>query len=499
MTTGPSGTEAGHRIVSTVLRHDRKVNSYKIALLRALNDVVLAYPDLRHEGRDVAVPLRLLAESWVAYYWPFVATKDEILQGPRSQRRSGLAHDMGFRPHLRELRIAWERIHGPSGAAGGWLLVEHLRVPRTRAGYDARFVKQYRGTLRRIGTNLRQPLRYAGEGEWSLFAKPRRLREMTDVVAVPGTGPTEACTLVPPGLWRAFRDVSLWVEALAIHEWSLLTERVGGVSRGRAYELLTERPDNRLPLSWERNGVELLMREGHAFTCPWTGRRLTPARYQLDHVVPVAVHPFHELWNLVPADPHFNMHRKRDRLPGAAALAGATPHLGVDLRRVRGFSRPGGAAARGRAPALRAHRGRTARDRRRGHRSGREHRVAPQPGALLTRVGGRTCVRTRHDKLIRDRIPEIMDAEGVRYETRRLDDAAYRRALRAKLVEEAQEAAAADTPDALRTELADLLEVVRHLATTEGLEAEAVEATRAARHRARGGFARRLWLHWTER
>ena len=47
-----------HRIISTILRHDSKQTSYKIALLRALNDLVLAYPDVGRDGCDVAVPLR---------------------------------------------------------------------------------------------------------------------------------------------------------------------------------------------------------------------------------------------------------------------------------------------------------------------------------------------------------------------------------------------------------------------------------------------------------
>ncbi len=46
-----------HRVISTILRHDAKQTSYKIALLRALNDAVLAYPDRRFDGRDVAVRL----------------------------------------------------------------------------------------------------------------------------------------------------------------------------------------------------------------------------------------------------------------------------------------------------------------------------------------------------------------------------------------------------------------------------------------------------------
>jgi len=321
-----------HRVISTILRHDRKVNSYKIALLRALNDVVLAYPDLHHADRPIAVPLRLLAESWIAYYWPFVDPNAEMLQGPRSFRDGRRRNDIGFRPQLRDLRRAWEEVHGPSGGAGGWLLVEHLRVPRTRAGYDAAFLKRYRGTLNKVQVSLRQPLQYAGEGEWSVFTRPVPARDAGDTARVPGTDPSEPVTIISPELWNAFRAVSLWVEALAIHEWSLFTERVAGVTRGQAYQALTERPDNRLPTSWERNHVALLMDEGHEIRCPWTQRRLSRDSFDIDHVVPISIHPFHELWNLVPSDAEFNRNRKRARLPGADALARALPHLTATYR-----------------------------------------------------------------------------------------------------------------------------------------------------------------------
>jgi len=318
-----------HRAIGRILRHDRKVNSYKIALVRAINDVVLAYPELPHGGRPVAVPLRMIAESWIASYWAFVDPSAPVLQGPRARRDGRLRQDFGFRPQLTALREAWERVHGPSGAAGGWLLVQHLRVARTRATYDPSFLRGYRTTVRSVEKHVPMPLRYAGDGEWTLFGRPTQASTAVaeGAALLPGTDLSERVTTVPPGLWDAFREVSLWVEALAIHEWSLLTERTSGVARGRAYELLTERPDNRLPLDWERNRVMLAMDEGAPFHCPWTGRRLRRDGFQMDHVVPVSVHPFHELWNLIPADPGFNMHRKRDRMPGPDALRTAAPRL----------------------------------------------------------------------------------------------------------------------------------------------------------------------------
>ena len=68
------------QVIGSILKHDKKVNSYKIALVRALNDVVLSYPDLVDANLDVVVPLRRLAQQWVAYYWPFMDSGSPVLQ-----------------------------------------------------------------------------------------------------------------------------------------------------------------------------------------------------------------------------------------------------------------------------------------------------------------------------------------------------------------------------------------------------------------------------------
>ncbi|WP_262895335.1 hypothetical protein [Hymenobacter lapidiphilus] len=37
---------SGNQAIATILKHDNKTTSYKIALLRALNDLALLYPSL---------------------------------------------------------------------------------------------------------------------------------------------------------------------------------------------------------------------------------------------------------------------------------------------------------------------------------------------------------------------------------------------------------------------------------------------------------------------
>jgi predicted house-cleaning noncanonical NTP pyrophosphatase (MazG superfamily) len=105
---------------------------------------------------------------------------------------------------------------------------------------------------------------------------------------------------------------------------------------------------------------------------------------------------------------------------------------------------------------------------------------------------------TDYDKLIRDRIPEIMDRAGVAYEIDTLDDPAYLAALRAKLVEEAREAAEAEGDAELVKELGDVLEVVAALTAAAGLDPDEVETVRSRRREERGGFERRIRLVRTD-
>ena len=106
-------------------------------------------------------------------------------------------------------------------------------------------------------------------------------------------------------------------------------------------------------------------------------------------------------------------------------------------------------------------------------------------------------MRQTYNKLVRDRIPEIIRATGRDCGLETMSQEEYRQALLEKLFEEAQEASQAD-PDALATELADLYEVIDALIQAFELDHETVIRTQQARHEQRGGFSKRIRLLWTE-
>lgn len=106
-------------------------------------------------------------------------------------------------------------------------------------------------------------------------------------------------------------------------------------------------------------------------------------------------------------------------------------------------------------------------------------------------------MRTEHNKLVRDKIPEIICASGNHCEISTLNDAEYIEALREKLVEEAQETAIAP-PEELAQELADVMEVVDALMTATGIEPEKVREIQKEKRSGRGGFDNKIKLLWTE-
>jgi predicted house-cleaning noncanonical NTP pyrophosphatase (MazG superfamily) len=101
-------------------------------------------------------------------------------------------------------------------------------------------------------------------------------------------------------------------------------------------------------------------------------------------------------------------------------------------------------------------------------------------------------MRFRVQKLIRDRLPQIMRSQGLAVFDRRLDDDEFLAVLGHKLVEEANEARLA-TPDEITGELADVLEVVHALAQAHGLSLAEVENARLAKRAERGGFDDRVF------
>ena len=95
-----------------------------------------------------------------------------------------------------------------------------------------------------------------------------------------------------------------------------------------------------------------------------------------------------------------------------------------------------------------------------------------------------------YNKLVRDRIPEIIESSGKTCTTEILPPEVYLRMIDAKLDEELAEY----HKDQNIEELADLLEVIRAATVARGYTLEDLERVRAEKAAKRGGFEKRILL-----
>lgn len=100
----------------------------------------------------------------------------------------------------------------------------------------------------------------------------------------------------------------------------------------------------------------------------------------------------------------------------------------------------------------------------------------------------------QHNKLVRDKIPEIIQSNGKIPHTHILSNESYLTELDKKLNEEGDEYQA----DKNLEELADMLEVMYAIVEARGYTIEELENVRLKKREMRGGFEDKIFLEYVE-
>lgn len=95
-----------------------------------------------------------------------------------------------------------------------------------------------------------------------------------------------------------------------------------------------------------------------------------------------------------------------------------------------------------------------------------------------------------YNKLVRDKIPEIIAAKGEHCETHIANETEFLMMAKAKLKEEVAEFVESENPE----ELADILEVVYAVAAAHGVSEEDLNIVRQSKKEQRGGFEKKIIL-----
>lgn len=99
-----------------------------------------------------------------------------------------------------------------------------------------------------------------------------------------------------------------------------------------------------------------------------------------------------------------------------------------------------------------------------------------------------------YNKLVRDLIPEIIEADNKSCSVEILNTLDFTDALKTKLSEEVEEYLSANTHADSLEELADILEVIHSLAKQHDSDMNTIEIIRQKKYKQRGGFQKQIFL-----
>ena len=102
------------------------------------------------------------------------------------------------------------------------------------------------------------------------------------------------------------------------------------------------------------------------------------------------------------------------------------------------------------------------------------------------------------NKLVRDKIPELLRSQGVTVSSRIMGQDEYINRLKDKLIEESQELLESRNIEEVKEELADLLEVMISLCQAYEISFDDIEAARRQKNLVKGGFRDKLYGEYIE-
>lgn len=284
--------------IESVLRNDRKTATYKLALLRAFCD--LAERDdnaVNWRGsKQVAIPIRNIAECWLLYYWPLVASPTLI---PQNNSIASGGKPMKFRASLQALIDMATQYYGGTSESILSLFCENWKkntLPEPLA-------KQLNKTLTTIQSTIKDgPVKYAEQGDMFSYDN------ITKAV------------LIDAELWTEFCLTGYWVKDSLLLRWAELCVRFASnhlpqVSKGIVIEILLQAPE----IKREQKAARELYLKQENLRCVWSDRSLKANTLHVDHALPYSLWHNNQLWNLLPSHQIIN-NKKSDSVPSSSFL-----------------------------------------------------------------------------------------------------------------------------------------------------------------------------------
>lgn len=291
--------------ISKIIERDSKSTTYKFALLRGVIEIIQDNsPYISFADNRVHIPIGLLIEKWLMYYYPILESQTSI---PQINGTSNLA----FSNLLSKLITFYEARGGFSAFYND---LKNKGIPSDLQEDFFELSKKLRETITQM------PMRYIGRSIsndfYSIFEyeNPRVTRQSSlDIESLINEFGTFS---IPFDYYEAFKILGSFINGQdsILFKWAEFSVNASGNNLS-VHNVLNEVLKSPITVREIRESKklykEILQNQGNVF-CVWSGRKIS--NYDIDHLIPFSVWKNNDLWNLLPSDSKIN-NQKRDKIP----------------------------------------------------------------------------------------------------------------------------------------------------------------------------------------
>lgn len=289
--------------INKIIERDNKTSTYKFALLRGVIDIIQSNsPFIKIEGNRAILPMGLLIENWILYYFPILANKI-----PQIGKNTKLQFEDAFQSIIN---------HYENDRKGGISVL--LNDLRNKGIQDVKSFTVLAKILRR--TIATMPMKYIGKSiyneEYAIF-KPnndtQQISHINDTLSLINYAGTFS---IPLDYFEAFQLLGSFISGqnTLLFKWAEFSYEASGrsIQKETVFEQMAEYAVvDRNITATKRIYSDLMKRQKKVF-CVWTGKRIN--KFDIDHMLPFSVWKNNDLWNLLPANKTTNG-EKSDKIP----------------------------------------------------------------------------------------------------------------------------------------------------------------------------------------
>lgn len=297
--------QATLRNLNKIIERESKSTTYKFALLRGTIDIIRDNsPLIKKEGNSIQIPLGLLVEKWIVYYFP-------IFESPFSLRQIHTNRKLAFEDLIISLVNLYK---GQGGFKEFYIDFLNKGIKKEGKKIMVDLVKTISKTITEM------PMKHLGSsisGElYSIFSPnknrriyPTHISKSIDFVS--GLG----FYTIPDSYFQVFKEIGGFISGQnsIIFHWAQFSanSKSEKVSIHQAIEPLLSATIIPRETGSARSILDNLKKSRNKIICVWSGEELE--KYEVDHIIPYAFWNNNDLWNLLPSKPSIN-NNKRDKI-----------------------------------------------------------------------------------------------------------------------------------------------------------------------------------------